>query len=884
MPPLRPVEWPLSGAGVKSPLLVKRSIFPYAVLLLLFAVTLLYEVRYTIDIVHGEKVDAPLVVMRSASNEVGFVDGGAVGAGVQLGDRVLAVNGVPYIGSSALFQALARTPVRGQVALKLHRRDDPPAQERVVMLQVKQTEITYSELTGDLVLHFLLPAACLLLGFSLALMRTRDPLAWLLLAVMLSFPQILETYKVQGWPGGWGQAGMLYHAGLAAVFPISMFLFGRFFPEPFSAGSGMERAWRIQQWALVLPFAIVSAGNIVVQIGELGDYPRVAPLDDLLRPFNAIARVLVYWLIGSFFSAMAVKGRMTKSPDAKRRVRIVYWGATVAFSPGLLLSLYSVLRHWSAPADLLPQWAIVLALIPLIIFPLTLTYVIVVHKAMGVSVVIRQGLQYALATNGVRAMRVAAIAALAVATVEVLGNPHYSWVQRMAVLLIGATAVLSLRRLGGWLRVWIDRRFFREAYDAEYILTELSDQVRTIMETKPLLETVACRIAETLHVPQVLVLLQGGNVYQTAFAMGYGGNPEEVFLPSMGTVEVLREQKEPVRVYPNDRESWLYRESRVDPEELRKLTKLQTELLLPLLARDHLLGFISLGPKKSEEPYTGSDLRLLKSVAAQTGLALDNANLVREISAEVAHRERLNREVEIAREVQERLFPQELPQICGLDYAGYCRPALGVGGDYYDFLALRRGQLGVAIGDVSGKGIAAALMMASLQASLRGEVARAPEDLAAMISNVNRLVYEVSSSNRYATFFYGQYDPESHLLQYVNAGHNPPMVFRPEDGAVVARLEAGGTVVGLLPSPLYEQGSIRLAPGDVFVAFTDGISEAMNPEDEEWGEERLTKAVNKCAGPSAEGLMKRLFAEADSFVSGAEQHDDMTLVILRVKE
>jgi sigma-B regulation protein RsbU (phosphoserine phosphatase) len=176
------------------------------------------------------------------------------------------------------------------------------------------------------------------------------------------------------------------------------------------------------------------------------------------------------------------------------------------------------------------------------------------------------------------------------------------------------------------------------------------------------------------------------------------------------------------------------------PSGLTKLSKLGAELLLPLAVRDKLLGFISLGPKRSEEAYTGSDVRLLKSVAVQTGLALENADLMRKISDEVAQRERLNREVEIAREVQERLFPQKLPAVRGLDYAPICRPALAVGGDYYDFLALPEGHLGVAVGDVAGKGIAAALMMASLQASLRGEATRAPENLAVAIANINRLL------------------------------------------------------------------------------------------------------------------------------------------------
>jgi sigma-B regulation protein RsbU (phosphoserine phosphatase) len=251
------------------------------------------------------------------------------------------------------------------------------------------------------------------------------------------------------------------------------------------------------------------------------------------------------------------------------------------------------------------------------------------------------------------------------------------------------------------------------------------------------------------------------------------------------------------------------------------------------------------------------------------------------IADEVAQRERLNREVEIAREVQERLFPQTLPPILGIDYAGACRPALGVGGDYYDFLALPGGQLGIAVGDVSGKGIAAALMMASLQASLRGEATRAPENLAALVSNVNRLVYEASASNRYATFFYSQYNPATRTLTYVNAGHNPPMLFHRAGGEwQVIRLEAGGTVVGLLESFPYQQDALKIEPGDIFVAFTDGISEAMNHSDQEWGEDNLISAVKSCSGLSPSEMIARILQSADIFVSGAKQHDDMTLVVL----
>ena len=147
------------------------------------------------------------------------------------------------------------------------------------------------------------------------------------------------------------------------------------------------------------------------------------------------------------------------------------------------------------------------------------------------------------------------------------------------------------------------------------------------------------------------------------------------------------------------------------------------------------------------------------------------------------------------------------------------------------------------------------------------------------------MVYEASSANRYATFFYGQYDPVTRNFSYVNAGHNPPMLFHCAHGKwTVARLEVGGTVVGLLESFPYEQGAVSLAAGDILVAYTDGISEAMNSADEEWGEESMMKTVEGCDGLPAKEIMQRVFTAADAFVAGAKQHDDMTLVVLRVVE
>jgi ABC-2 type transport system ATP-binding protein len=224
--------------------------------------------------------------------------------------------------------------------------------------------------------------------------------------------------------------------------------------------------------------------------------------------------------------------------------------------------------------------------------------------------------------------------------------------------------------------------------------------------------------------------------------------------------------------------------------------------------------------------------------------------------------------MEIAREVQERLFPQQMPLFADASVAGACRPAQGVGGDYYDVFPLEDGRLGLAIGDVSGKGISAALLMASLRASLRGVTLDNPRDFAKLMDKVNRLVFEASADNRYATFFFCALHPVTHVLECVNAGHNAPLILRhnAEGVAEILRVEADGPVVGLLPLAPYTEQRIQLKPGDLLVTYTDGISEAMTHDDEEWGEDRMMAAAASAPKDAkADQVLRTIFAQADKF-------------------
>jgi sigma-B regulation protein RsbU (phosphoserine phosphatase) len=411
------------------------------------------------------------------------------------------------------------------------------------------------------------------------------------------------------------------------------------------------------------------------------------------------------------------------------------------------------------------------------------------------------------------------------------------------------------------------------------LLSELSEQVRRLTDKTALFEIILRRISEVLHVSQIAILLRGSNVFHLQQALGLDIGTAVTLREDSATIQNLLRTNQPATVYGDRPEEWF---TSAGKEEKALLREIHAELLLPMSGRADLLGLIALGPKKSEEPYTPTDLRTLQSVAVQTGLTLEVTELVRTLADQAAQRERMNREIEIAREVQQRLFPQHIPHLPGVDLAGMCRPASEVGGDYYDLIEMESGHLGFAIGDVSGKGISAALIMASLRASLRGLILDDPGDLARMMQKVSRLVYEASSSSRYATFFFAILDPQTRAFRYVNAGHNPPVLLRASSDERL-RLEACGPVVGLLPSTAYEAQSVTLAPGDVLIAYTDGISEAMTAEDEEWGEDRMLAAVPRAASASAAEILHRIFLAADAFTAGAEQHDDMTLLVMKIK-
>jgi phosphoserine phosphatase RsbU/P len=826
------------------------------------------------EMLHGDQYVRTPFNLYGFNFEVASLDSSAEAAGLRKGDVVLAVNGRALDGLAGYIGPVRRARVGDRLRVRIRRLtpDGPTEQDLSIPLQ----QFTYVGFTKGaspaywllIALRITTPFLCMALGFWVAAMRVYDRAAWNLLFIMLSVANLVQDDRTI-----WGHDDALqpfltvFSLGLIHVGPIALAYFGITFPEPLA----FDRRHPWVKWILLGPM-LARAVILGFVLGLLLHHHAVTlafrPVLELMARPGAILELIT---IAVFFVCLFYKTATAVNPDARRRLFLLDSAAVLGLLPFLILVVV-----FSARGIGFHGWYGALSIAMLSIFPLTMAYVIVVDRAMDVRVVVRQGLGYLLATGSIRVLQVVISIAIIAAAASMSANTGVPL--RVTLISVGFVLLAGVRGFALRLRGWIDRRFFREAYQADAILADLAAKVRTMAERGHLLETVATRVAAALHVPRIAILLEDGGAFRPAYALGYPAPPALCLSDQSLTVRRLGKAQHAFVDFDNA-ESWV---QLADTEESAALQELQSELLLPLSLNEKVLGIMSLGPKRSEEPFSKTDIRLLDSVAAQTGLALENGRLTEAVKAEAAAREKRNRELELAREVQERLFPQDFPRLSGLEYAAACRPALVVGGDYYDFISVSDTALVIAIGDVSGKGISAALLMATLRAFLRGQAISPHTDLTAVIANLNRLVYESSAYDRYATFFLAVLDSSSRVLSYVNAGHNSPILLRGSAiDAAPMRLDEGGTVVGLMPDGSWVQAQVRLESGDLLVAFTDGISEAMSASEEEWGVNRLVTAVRSTCPAPPQVILDRVMACADAFVAGAPQHDDMTLIVMK---
>jgi serine phosphatase RsbU (regulator of sigma subunit) len=605
------------------------------------------------------------------------------------------------------------------------------------------------------------------------------------------------------------------------------------------------------------------------------------PLNRFLNvPALGTALILVVALqVSAGFFLLGKRHYTTNNPLEKRQTRLVLWGSGVGLSGMLILLLIALFSQgWFAS---LPEGfrrgIIVIVFVGLLLSPLSFAYAIGKYRLLEVEGRIRRGTRHLLITLALLVVLYGLVFFISEFTMNILGVVSrapvliaalliavgFAPIQRRVLTLLDKWIYPERARLKGMLNDFLDRS--HATTDKRVFWTELEDKLRTALKVDSVYPVL--RAAGNGHFEHWTGTL-------TPFEKGSDFIHE---LSRMGGRPVMRDELEASRrtAFRRGESDWLNAN--------------HVALILPMITRTELIGFLGISSKAERTDFEPADFEILRSLANQIAVATDNILLLEEN----VEKKRMEAELSIARKVQEGMLPHDIPNTPGLQVAARSLFCTEVAGDYYDVIELGDGRTALAIGDVSGKGAGAALLMSNVQASLRtaidvGEPAAdgsafTPQrvDLSRIVRNINQLIHRNSQPDQFITFFVAIYDPKQHTLEYVNAGHNPPLVTR-RSGDVEELLE-GGLLLGALPDMVYDQGTIALADGDVVFLYTDGLSEAADADDAMFGEERIKRFLSANRSLSPDGMLGQLETEVTRFVGGAHLTDDFTLVAAVVR-
>lgn len=305
------------------------------------------------------------------------------------------------------------------------------------------------------------------------------------------------------------------------------------------------------------------------------------------------------------------------------------------------------------------------------------------------------------------------------------------------------------------------------------------------------------------------------------------------------------------------------------------ILKIHSLISVPMIIKGKMIGILSLFNKQTGEGFSEEDKRLLSIIAAQSANVIENSRLFEEEKQLL----QIQQELQVAAEIQKNILPREIPNVNGYDIFAINIPAHEVGGDYYDFMQISDGETAFALGDVSGKGLPASMLMSNLQATLRGQLLFS-SSAKECITRANTLLFKSTDPTKFVTLFFGILDSVNHKLIYCNAGHNVPFFLL---GEKEIKLDKGGIILGCLENIGYEDEEILFEEGSLLVVFSDGITEAMDMNEEEFGEEKLFRIIKDRCHLSSEEIGKEILNEVSRFSAGIPQSDDITVLIIKRK-
>ncbi len=618
-----------------------------------------------------------------------------------------------------------------------------------------------------------------------------------------------------------------------------------------------RRPWL--EWVIYIPAAVFFAMSVyyTITVQLLGH--AHGSLLEMVRMATAIYFIVVIVLgLVTFIRAY----RNVKAHGMRRKLRLVVWSTVVGILPLALLTVtMSVSPEVEVPGEKL-------AFLPLVLVPIAFGHAIVRYGLFDLEIVVKRSLVYTILIAILAAVYFAVVYGIgrAVSSFTGIGDLPFSIISIFVITLL-------ISPVRARIQLTVDRMFFRQEYNYRRVLKQMSHSLAGIISLDSLVSYLGVRVPEVLNARTgVVFLLDEKSGRHTAH---YGYRVDHAMLKDLEADGTLCTHLERTHATFNvERRLASNRPLPIAPAEADILIRAESALVVPFIFKSSLLGFISIGRKESDEFYSATDIELLETLCDQVSLAVENAKLY----LETVEKQKMEQDLEVAREIQHRLLPKTFPEIEGLETHAMNIPSKHVGGDYFDIIPLGAEKVAMVIADVSGKGVPAALLMASLQSSLRAEAEedRQPSEV---IGALNRVIFGHTAGGTFVTIFYGVLDLRRGRLTYCNAGHPPPLVLDSAGG--IRELDGTDIVIGIDDRASYRDIETEVAEGDKVFLYTDGITDELNQKDEPYGEHRLITVLRQNHRSGLEDIVKSVHKSVLDFTDGKPQ-DDLTALALRV--
>lgn len=776
-------------------------------------------------------------------------------AGLKFLDRILAIDGASVRSGQDVTQAIEKlkpgTPVRYLVESK--------GRVREVTVPVSTYRVRDFLLTF-LATNFLCGLLLLILGVVVVLLKPNIRTSW----VFLVWSFCLGTYLISGFEIMSSYRLVRFHYVVACLYPIMAFHLALIFPDRKEVANrhpALEYLIYVPILVLILGWQVY-LGSFRTLMSTSSSWSGILSYVFL----GSVTRILLLACVVCFIGAVIHSMVKAATLIARRRARLILLGAAVGWLGPVVVMLGSHLLKVD------PTWNFLPFLV--VFFPISITYSIVKHNLFDADVIIKQTVGYIVVTAAILGI----YSVVSVVLNVWMGQQQLSH-SRTFPILFTFGVILIFNPLRNRIQAVVDRVFYRAEYDYSAILEQIGRAMTSLLDLDKILQRLTRTFREEMFIDtsSIMLLNPAGTEFQVCLAEG---EPvQDLAMRSIGVqaplIKIFEEGKHELTRYDiieNPRYLAAAESGLADFESLH------ASLMVPLVYQDKVIGLLSLGEKKSGKSYNSRDIELFRTLANQGAVAIENARLFREN----LEKQRMEEELSIARDLQMSMLPAVCPELDGFAIAALSTPAKEVGGDFFDFIEIGSGRLGLVVGDVTGKSVSGALVMSASRSVFR-MLSEEPRGIGEIMARANRRLKKDGKSGMFVALLYAVLDTRQSVLGLCSAGQTSPIHISAETGSAGFVEFKGDTFpLGILDEVDYQETQLRLSPGDKVVFFTDGIVEAMNDKQELFGFERFLELLQGTHSLSADALLKMIMARVEEFAGGAPQHDDLTVIILGV--